>query len=190
MTTPPPSRKNSTGHAYNNNNIINVNSQQIQAVAVAAAVKVAAQQAAAALAATTATTTTTTSNSSEQYSSSELQPKSSIDDNQIQRSSSHDSHLRNKIVSTPSNNKQNINNINDYCGEHKLQTKTNSTATTPNSETNNGSGWLNSVSTMNKMNELTRRPSIEGSDCSSRGPSGFYVSLLCALFCLYYIIKK
>ena len=190
MTTPPPSRKNSTGHAYNNNNIINVNSQQIQAVAVAAAVKVAAQQAAAALAATTATPNTT-SNSSDQYSSSELQSKSSIDDNQIQRSSSHDSHLRNKIISTPSNNKQNINNINDYCGEHKLQTKTNSTATTPNSEPNNGSGWFNSVSTMNKMNELTRRPSIEGSDCSSRGPSGFYVSLLCALFCLYYkeIIK-
>lgn len=121
MTTPPPFRKLSTGNAFN---VINLNSK-IQAAAVAAA-------AAAAAAAS----------------------KQSEDTNEglnIQRSSSHESHLRNKIdpvaliKSRPSPE--------EICDE-TVDEKSNSL----------------------KTSEPLRRLSIEGSENSSRGPSGKFIS--------------
>lgn len=160
------------------NNVINVNSHQIQAAAVAAVVKAAAQQ---------AITAASTSESID-----------SVEDNQInQRSSSHESHLRNKIVQQPASsmikqvsNNSNVkltflsgnNNLNDYCGEHKMITH--SSANTPTTEILNENFLLNvsnkehSKINSNKINEIIRRSSIEGSDCSSRGPSGLICSLL------------
>lgn len=184
MTTPPASRKLSTGPF---SNVINVNSQQIQAAAAAAiAVKVAAAQAQAAAAAST----TLTSSESNTDADHHHHNQNTIEDNQIiQRSSSHESHLRNKItINTNNLNKQgsnsNLNNkanlINglnstfiDYCGEHRHLSS--SMASTPTTEVSTNDTNLLSSSTGNKNKTLDRRSSVEGSDCSSRGPSGLFL---------------
>ena len=152
------------------------------------AVKVAAAHAqAAAAAASTSLTIVDSNNTDTELNQQQQQTNLSqhqVDDNQtIQRSSSHESHLRNKINIINSNlNKQSSNTnlnkanlitslnstFNDYCGEHRLLTATNN----PAAEISNDN-LLNSSNKEKSSNKLyDRRSSIEGSDCSSRGPSG------------------
>jgi hypothetical protein len=98
--------------------------------------------------------------------------------NPIMRSLSHESHLRNKIsqpasASSPSNPTNQIANLplstetSSVCGEH------NKLAVTPISDIMNANGIYESI----------RRSSIEGSDTSSRGPSGifFFFTIIASL---------
>ena len=144
VTTPPPFRKLSTGNAFN---VINVNSK-VQAAAVAAVAAAQAQAAA--------------------NRQNEDDAFNNTNSSSIQRSSSHESHLRNKIQQTPIvNHKQGkglgkaVDSGENCASSGKLCL-----------DDNNELGDKTSSSSNLKSGETMRRLSNEGSDYSSRGPSG------------------